>query len=141
MDARILIPVDDSPTTEKAVSGFLKNRTRFPDRVTLLHVLEDKLSYRAIPEAQLESIRARAREQGHKLLERFAERFRTADFHPELRLEQGDPIRVLKKIDAEEEIFLLIMARHESGGEMTDILFDSVTNAAMHKVKCPMLLF
>ncbi|ORJ59235.1 universal stress protein [Geothermobacter hydrogeniphilus] len=141
MNARILIPVDDSETTEKAISGFLGNRTRFPDRITLLHVLEDKLSYRAIPEPQLASIRERAREAGYKFLEKFAERFREAGFNPELRLEEGDPIAVIKKIDAEEEIFLLVMARHEGGGEVSDILFGSITNAAMHKVNCPMLLF
>ncbi|TYO94905.1 nucleotide-binding universal stress UspA family protein [Geothermobacter ehrlichii] len=141
MNARILIPIDDSETTEKAVSGFLGNRTRFPDRVTLLHVLEDKLSYRGIPEAHLASIRERARQAGQRFLEQMAERFRKAGFNPELRLESGDPVAVIKKIDAEEEIFLLVMARHEGGGEVSDILFGSVTNAVMHKVKCPMLLF
>jgi len=140
MDARILIPVDNSKTTEKVIKGFIGNRTRFPDRITLLHVLEDKLTYRAIPEPQLESIRERSREAGNKLLERFAEQFRAAGFHPETRLETGDPVTVIRKIDAEEDIFLLVMARHKKG-EVSDVLFGSVTNASMHKVKCPMLLF
>lgn len=140
MEARILIPVDNSKTTEKAIKGFIGNRTRFPDRITLLHVLDDKLSYRAISGPQIESIRERARDAGHKLLERYVEQFRAAGFHPEVRLETGDPISVIKKIDAEEDIFLLVMARHKKG-EVSDVLFGSVTNASMHKVKCPMLLF
>lgn len=140
MNARILLPVDDSETTEKAVRGFLNNRTDFPDRVTLLHVLEDKLAYRMIPEAQRESIRERSRVVGQQLLERFREQFKAAGFNPELRLETGDPVAVIKRIDAEEEVFLLVMARHRAS-EVSDVLFGSVTNAVMHKVKSPMLLF
>jgi len=140
MNSRILIPVDDSETTEKAVRGFLENRTRFPDRITLLHVLVDSLSYKMIPDFQLDSVRQRAQEAGRALLERFAQRFRDAGFNPELRLESGDPVAVLKRIDAEEDIFLLVMARHDAG-EVSDVLFGSVTNASLHKVRCPMLLF
>ncbi|WP_020678336.1 universal stress protein [Geopsychrobacter electrodiphilus] len=140
MNARILIPVDDTETTEKAISGFLRNQTHFADSVILLHVLEDKLAYRMIPPEQIKMIQERSRQAAQQMLEHFSERFKAAGFHPELRIKSGDPIAVIRRIITEEEIFLLVMARHKAG-EVSDVLFGSVTNALMHKVNCPMLLF
>jgi len=140
MNARILIPVDDTETTEKAISGFLRNQTHFADRLTLLHVLDDKLAYRMIPPEQITMIQDRSRKAAEQMLTRFSERFKAAGFHPELRTESGDPVTVIKRIVTEEEIFLLVMARHKAG-EVSDVLFGSMTNALMHKVNCPMLLF
>jgi nucleotide-binding universal stress UspA family protein len=140
MRERILLPVDNSATTELAVSRFLADRENFSDRITLLHVLEDQLDYHAIPELQLKFIREQAHEAGWKLLERFGQRFEEAGFNPELRLEKGDAVAVIQRLDGEGVIFLLVMARHDAS-EISDVLFGSVTSALMHKVKCPMLLY
>lgn len=140
MSGRILIPVDHSETTERAVASFLAKRESFPDRITLLHVLANSLDYRAIPEPQLQLIREQSREGAQKLLERFGQRFEAAGLHPELRLEKGDPVTVIKRLDAAGDISLLVMARHDAG-EVSDVMFGSVTNALMHKVMAPMLLY
>lgn len=140
MQAQILIPLDNSATSEKVIDGFLAQADSFSAPLALLHVLEDNLSYRAIPELQLKLIREQSRQAGQELLERCATRFKSAGFQVQLRLESGDPVQVIKRLDAEGAIALLVMARH-GVGEVTDVLFGSVTNALMHKVKCPMLLY
>jgi nucleotide-binding universal stress UspA family protein len=36
---------------------------------------------------------------------------------------------------------LIVIGRHEGGGEIRDVLFGSVANFVLHNVKCPVLLF
>lgn len=140
MSAQILIPVDNSETTERAVSSFLARHKGFSGPVILLHVLADSLDYRAIPAPQLELVREQSREAGEKLLARFGQRFAEAGFEPELRLEHGDPVTLVRRLDAAGAISLLVMARH-GASEARDVLFGSVTNALIHRVTCPMLLY
>ncbi len=57
MSPKILIPVNDSPTTQKTIEDVIKNRERFPQTLTLLHVINDQLAYRMIPDFQVEMVR------------------------------------------------------------------------------------
>lgn len=140
MKAQILIPLDNSATSAKVIRCFLAQAHNFSAPFTLLHVVEDNLSYRAIPEPQLKLIREQSRQAGRELLERYAMRFNEAGFRPQLLLESGDPVQVIKRLDTEGSIALLVMAR-QGTGEVSEVLFGSVANALLHKIKCPMLLY
>lgn len=141
MAPRILVPIDDSTTSEETVRAILENRDRFPARLTLLHVVDtEKLAYRMIPDFQVEMIRKRAAEAGKQLLISRRDILREAGLDTETRLEFGAPREVICRLANEEDFQLLIIGRRGMG-EIRDVLFGSVANHVLHHVRCPVLLF
>ena len=141
MDPRILIPVDDSSTARATIDYIIDQRTRFPRSLDLLHVINEKqLAYRMIPEFQLEMVRENARKAGNKLLDRYRTRLEDAGFSCHLTLETGEPRLIITQIANDQQFELLVIGRHEGGGEIRDVLFGSVANYVLHNVRCPVLL-
>jgi hypothetical protein len=52
-------------------------------------------------------------------------------------------VRILNLFSGQnaQELQLLVIGRHEGGGEIRDVLFGSVANYVLHNVRCPVLLF
>jgi nucleotide-binding universal stress UspA family protein len=141
MSPKILIPVNDSPTTQKTIKDVIGHREKFPQKLILLHVINDQLAYRMIPDFQIEMVRENAEKAARVRLEENAAKLREAGFEVEVRLEFGAPRRVIPQIANEEEFQLLVIGRKVGGGEIRDVVFGSVANYVLHNVTCPVLLF
>ena len=141
MDTKILIPVNDSPTSQKTIDDVITYKKKFPLRLILLHVVNDQLAYRMIPDFQVEMVRENAEKAARQRLEIQGEKLRNAGFEVELRLEFGAPRRVIPQIANEEEFQLLVLGRKTNSGEIRDVVFGSVANYVLHNVNCPVLLF
>lgn len=141
MNPKILIPVNDSPTTQKTLEKFINYWTRFPVEVTLLHVINDQLAYRMIPDFQVEMVRENAEKAARQRLQEHSHALREAGFEIELRLEFGAPRRVIPQIANDEGFQLLVIGRKAGSGEIRDVVFGSVANYVLHNVECPVLLF
>jgi len=140
MDTKILIPVNDSPTTQQTIADVIVYKQKFPKHLVLLHVINDQLAYRMIPDFQIEMVRENAEKAARQRIETLAQKLRKAGFNVELRLEFGAPRRVIPQIANEEEFQLLVIGRKIGSGEIRDVLFGSVANYVLHNVKCPVLL-
>ena len=141
MSSRVLIPVNDSPTTHRTIDDIIANRERFAARLVLLHVINDQLAYRMIPDFQIDMVRENALKAATGRMDVLAERLRTAGFAVELRIEFGTPRRVIPQIANDEDFQLLVLGRRTGRGEIRDVLFGSVANYVLHNVRCPVLLF
>lgn len=141
MSPKILMPVNDSPTTQKTIEDVIVNRERFPQKLILLHVINDQLAYRMIPDFQVDMVRENAEKAARVRLEQNAGKLREAGFEVEVRLEFGAPRRVIPQIANEEKFQLLVIGRKAGGGEIRDVVFGSVANYVLHNVTCPVLLF
>jgi len=141
MNPKILIPVDDSTTSLKTIEAVIEQKERFPQKITLLHVVNDQLAYRMIPDFQVEMVRENAGKAGRVKLDKIAATLQEAGFETELRLEYGSPRRVIPQVANDEEFQLLVIGRNTGSGEIRDVLFGSVANFVLHNVKCPVLLF
>lgn len=140
MDTKILIPVNDSPTTEQTIADVITYKEKFPNQLVLLHVINDQLAYRMIPDFQIEMVRENAEKAARNRLEMLAKKLREAGFEIELRLEFGAPRRVIPRIANDEEFQLLVIGRKTGSGEIRNVVFGSVANYVLHNVKCPVLL-
>lgn len=142
MDPKILIPVDDSPTAQKTVELIIAQRKRFPRQLTLLYVInQEQLAYRMIPDFQLDMVKKNAQKSGKALLDRYNAQLREVGFTCELILETGEPRSVITSVANSQGFQILVIGRHEGGGEIRDVLFGSVANHVLHNVRCPVLLF
>lgn len=141
MSPKILIPVNDSLTSKKTIEDVIANRERFPQELVLLHVINDQLAYRMIPDFQVEMVRENAEKAARQRLEENAGKLREVGFDVEIRLEFGAPRRVIPQIANEEKFQLLVIGRKAGTGEIRDVVFGSVANYVLHNVSCPVLLF
>lgn len=136
----ILVPVNDSPTARKTVDEIIANKRRFPRKLVLLHVVDDQLAYRMIPDFQVEMVRENAEKAARCRLEELAKQLEVAGFEIECRLEFGAPRQVIPQIANDEEFQLLVIGRKAGRGEIRDVVFGSVANYVLHNVRCPVLL-
>ena len=143
MDPKILVPVDDSPTAHATIESIVQLKDRFfTQRLTLLYVINnDQLAYRMIPDFQVEMVKENATRAGNLFLKRTGEKLAAAGFICECILEFGDPRSIITHTANSRNFELLIIGRHEGGGEIRDVLFGSVANHVLHNVACPVLLF
>jgi nucleotide-binding universal stress UspA family protein len=142
MDPKILVPVDDSPTAEATINSIIQLKDRFSKHLTLLYVINnDQLAYRMIPDFQVDMVKENATKAGNLLLERTSKKLAEAGFICELILEFGEPRSMIAHIANSQNFQLLVIGRHEGGGEIRDVLFGSVANHVLHNVSCPVLLF
>ncbi|NCO51057.1 MAG: universal stress protein [Deltaproteobacteria bacterium] len=138
---KILVPIDDSPTCRKTIDQIIAHRQRFPEQLTLLHVIDDQLAWRMIPDFQREMVHENALRAGKALLARKAVKLVDAGFQVTEILESGAPRQLIPQIANAGNYELLVIGRHSGSGEIRDVLFGSVANYVLHHVTCPVLLF
>lgn len=141
MEPKILIPVDDSLTAQATIDYIIDQRIRFPRSLSLLYVInQDQLAYKMIPDFQLDMVKENSQKSGQKLLEKYQSQLSEVGFSCELILETGEPRHLITSIANDQAFDLLVIGRHEGGGEIRDVLFGSVANYVLHNVRCPVLL-
>ena len=141
-ESRILVPVDGSMTSTKTIKAIIENKEVFHSTLTVLHVVDlNKLTYRMIPDFQMEMIEDAAQKAGTEILRSQAELFRNAGMKIEERLETGAPREEICRIINEENFNLIIIGRRGGKGVIRDVLFGSTANYVLHHVACPVLLF
>ena len=141
MSPRILIPVDESATSQHTIQAIIANKELVPHEIYLLHVVDVQLIHRLVPDIQKNMIYEAAEKAGRRILEKLAGQFRAAGFKPRLLLELGTPDTAILKVVAEQEIQLLIMGRNPGGGGIRDVMFGSVANDVIRAINCPVLMF
>lgn len=142
VEPKILVPVDDSPTAQATIASIIAQKDRFPKTLTLLHVInDDQLAYRMIPDFQLDMVKENATKSATSHLETVKDQLKVAGFSPLIRLEFGLPRETITNVANGENFQLVVIGRHEGGGEIRDVLFGSVANYVLHNVQCPVLLF
>ncbi len=141
MNDKILVPLDGSPTAARIVQGIILEKSRFFGPLTLLHVIdENNFAYRMIPDFQVEMIRENARKTAKHHLEVHQENLEKAGLRTEIRIVSGSPRQIVCRIANDENFNLVILGRRGTG-EIRDVLFGTISNYALHNVRCPVMLF
>jgi nucleotide-binding universal stress UspA family protein len=140
MPRKILIPVDESETSQQTSQAVIANQELMPEEIILLHVVDVHLVQRLVPDIQKNMVYEAAEKSGKRILNKLAKPFLDAGFAPKLLLELGTPGKSILKIVEEQGVQLVIIGRHPGGGGLRDIMFGSVANYVVHAVKCPVLL-
>lgn len=142
MAAKILVPINDSPTAQKTIESIIENRDRFSEKLTLLYVFnKEQFAYKMIPDIEIELVLENGTRAGNHLLQKADDKLSAVGFKNELLLEFGEPRSTICSIANENEYQLVVIGRHEGSGALRDVIFGSVANYVLHNVRCPVLLF
>lgn len=141
---KILIPVDGSETSLRAVQEGISLKKAFGSEVTLLYILSQKVEDEEINRGNIwgGNPLATTEVEGYAMLERFKELFdeeERANVRTEVLL--GTPTIGLEEyIKRNEDIDLLIMGSQGLGDSLKRLLIGSTTQKILSKVNIPTLV-
>jgi nucleotide-binding universal stress UspA family protein len=140
--ARILVPVDFSPTSDSAIEYAQALAARFEATIELLHVIEDPVtsgawepdaSYLTIPELIESLVDAAGRRLGE-----IKARLAADDLAVETRVLTGVPARGIVATAQSEGCDLIVMGTHGRTG-LSHMLMGSVAERVIRTASCPVL--
>jgi nucleotide-binding universal stress UspA family protein len=141
MALRMLVPVDESLGSYRTQQYLIKMKEELKPTVTLLTVIQlSKLEYRCIPEFQREMIKDNALKLGQRTLEQHEQEYQQAGIHTDCMLEKGGEVGKIICSVAQQEAFDMICISPNNDGEVSSLMFGSVTNYVIHHAPCPVLL-
>lgn len=126
--SKLLVPIDGSASSEKAVKCAASLASRLGAKLTLLHILEPRLFGRR-PEL--------SKAVGKGILSAAAEKLKGVTF--DQKLESGEPARKITEI-AEKEDYDVIVMGCKGHGAVERLLLGSVADHVLHYTKHPVLV-
>ena len=125
----ILIPLDGSSLAEAALEHGEVLARKFNSRIILLRV--------CTAAAQVDPVSGLDSRQIY--LEEVAKGLRESSLEVEIRLQKGDPGRVIIEVAESTEIDLVILSSHGRTG-LARWVYGSVAEKILHEARCPMML-
>lgn len=142
MYKRILVPIDGSSTSDRALQEAIKLIDTQPAQLRLVHVVDDLQFLDAEGYVDYAELRELTRKIGQRALTRAEEIVRQADITVESALLDTNGERIAQVIDAEAENWsadLIVIGTHGRSG-FSHLLFGSVAEGVVRGASVPVLL-
>jgi nucleotide-binding universal stress UspA family protein len=142
MYKRILVPIDGSTTSDRALQEAIKLIDGQPGLLRLVHVIDDLQFLDAEGYVDYAELRELTSKIGERALVRAAEMARQADVTVETALIAANGERIARKIEAESESWsadLIVIGTHGRSG-FNHLLFGSVAEGVVRCASVPVLL-
>ena len=147
---KILIPVDFSEPSSRAVAYGKKMALAFDGKVTLLHVVHDRMMYndsggltaasRSPTVTYLGEMLEKDRSDAMQMMEKYKEAFQGTGVEVECIVVEGNPAdKIIDYVD-ENLMDMVIIGSEGIGSALRRVFLGSVANRVLHHVKVPVLL-
>jgi len=148
---KILVPLDGSEHSLKALEEAAMIAKKFSGKLTLIHVFSvqpiimpesstsSSLSLPIITGAEVTMMIETARKLGNKILEDGERRIKDSGVQTERMLVEGHAVEEIVRV-ANEGKYDLIVLGARGVSHMREMLLGSVTDGVMHHVHCPVLV-
>lgn len=147
---KILIPVDFSETSVHAIEYGKKIALAFEGKVTLLHVIHDRLVYAEYgglamntgrdPITHVSDLMEKDREEALKQLENYKDMFKDSGLEVEYLVEEGHPADKIIDFIEQNDIRMVVMGSAGIGSALRRVFLGSVANRVIHHSKVPVLI-
>ncbi|MDO8350613.1 MAG: universal stress protein [Gallionella sp.] len=142
MYKRILVPIDGSSTSDRALQEAIRLIDAQPVQLRLVHVIDDLQFLDAEGYVDYAELRELTRKIGQRALDKAEEIARQADITVESALLEANGERIAHVIDAEAESWsadLIVIGTHGRSG-FNHLLFGSVAEGVVRGASVPVLL-
>jgi len=153
MFKNILVAVDGSEHSEKALNYALELAEKFDAKITLIHVYSsvvplypsvvDTLSPPTLPPITSATVAAKiaeeARQMGNQILDKAERVVKERKIPVEKVLREGDPVREILAVSHERKFDLIVMG-HRGLSKLKELLLGTVSEGVSHKAPCPVMI-
>jgi nucleotide-binding universal stress UspA family protein len=148
---KILVPLDGSEHSLKALEEAAQVAKKFSGEITLIHVYSvqpimmpepstvGSLSIPVITGAEVSTMIEAAKKMGNRILDDGEQRITTSEVHVKKMLVEGHAVEEIVRM-ANEGSFDLIVIGARGVSHMREMLLGSVTDGVIHHVRCPVLV-
>ncbi len=146
MFRKILLPVDFSPVSERAIDYARKLREAGAEKVILVHIVDEGtveamvegclFKHKNIRECE-EETEKRAMDRAREKLEKLAEKLEGLDTEIIVRI--GKPAKEISKIAEDEKVSLIVMGAH-GHSPLREAFVGSVSEEVIHYSRVPVLV-
>ena len=141
MFKKILYPTDFSDVSKKALNYIKQLKESGCETVILLHVIDER---------HIQAIERLESEHSEKLvtdivkidsqeMESIEKELEQAGFHVESRLQKGNPLREILKVENEEDVSVIVLGSHGKTN-LEEIFLGSVSEKVARRCKKPILI-
>ena len=150
MFEKILVPLDHSKHSRKALDVAIQVAKRFGSKITLIHVYSVPVTppiTLGLPTAEsgfptaetISELFEAARRAGNKILTDAKQRVKAEKVEVDEKLEEGHPVQEIVRVSKEGKFDLIVMgARGVS--YIREMLLGSVSHGVIHHAACPVLV-
>ena len=153
MFEKILVPLDGSDHSLRALEAAVQIAKKFGGKITLIHVYSVTVRPVIMPEpttlttigvpvmtpGEVAKIVEAARKAGNRILEDGEQRVRANGVEVDAKLEEGHAIEEIIKLSKEGGYDLIVMGARGIN-RIKEILLGSVSESVMHHATCPVLV-
>jgi nucleotide-binding universal stress UspA family protein len=139
MFSKLLVPVDGSENSLRALEEAIFLSKKLDAQITALHVMEKAPTVYIHPQKELEELLKNYRKESERILERCQEIGKSNGIELNAAISEGD---VASKIIqyAEKGRFDMIVMGHRGSGKFKEMVLGSVSEKVLHRTKCSVLI-
>jgi nucleotide-binding universal stress UspA family protein len=136
---RILVPVDFSENSRKAVTYATAFARQFGASLTFLHVVQVNYAYGELGAIDFSALEREMRSGAQKELAALADSLRASGLEVETLLREGSPVRLIAEVARELRSDLLVISTHGYTG-LKHVLMGSIAEHVVRYAPCPVLV-
>ena len=133
---KILVPIDGSKYSEKALQRAIEIAERFGSKIILIYVIEKSIPVNLLDRSEYLKI---IRKFGKKTLDKAKSHLSKKGIHSESILKEGNIVHEIDKIAKKENCGLVIVG-NKGLGSVTRLLLGSVSSKLAHNSRCSVLI-
>ena len=139
MFSKLLVPVDGSENSLRALEEAILLSKKLDAQITALHVMEKAPTVYIHPQKELEELLKNYRKESERILEKCQEIGKKNGTELHTAISEGD---VASKIIqyAENGRFDMVVMGHRGSGKFKEMVLGSVSEKVLHRTKCSVLI-
>ena len=139
MFSKLLVPVDGSENSLRALEEAIFLSKKLDAQITALHVMEKAPTVYIHPQKELEELLKNYRKESERILEKCQQIGKNNRIELNMAISEGD---VASKIIqyAEKGRFDMVVMGHRGSGKFKEMVLGSVSEKVLHRTKCSVLI-
>lgn len=139
MFSKLLVPVDGSENSLRALKAAMFLSKKIDAQTTVLHVMEKAPTVYIHPQKELEELLKNYRKESEQILAKCQEIGNNNEIELNTAISEGN---VASKIIqyAEKGLFDMIVMGHRGSGKFKEMVLGSVSEKVLHQTKCSVLI-
>jgi nucleotide-binding universal stress UspA family protein len=137
--SKLLVPVDGSENSLRALEAAIFLSKKLDAQITALHVMEKAPTVYIHPQKELEELLKNFRKESERILEKCQQIGKNNRIELNMAISEGD---VASKIIqyAEKGRFDMVVMGHRGSGKFKEMVLGSVSEKVLHRTKCSVLI-